>query len=46
MNIRADLKGIGIIVLVAAATMAIVARVPAVRDVIFPDAVGFAFARD
>ena len=44
MNIRADLRGIGIIVLVAAATMAIVARVPAIRGVIFPDAVGLAFA--
>ena len=39
MNIRADLKGISVIVLVAAATMAIVARVPAIRDVVSPVAV-------
>ena len=45
MNIRVDLKGIGFIVLVAAATMAIVARVPAIRDVIFPVAIRPVVAR-
>ena len=45
MNIKADWRGIGIIVLVAAATMAIVTRVPAIRDVIFPDAVRPVVAR-
>ena len=45
MNIRADLKGISVIALVAAATMAVVARVPAIRDVVSPVAVRPVVAR-
>ena len=38
MNIRADLRGIGVIALTAVVVMAIVSRWPAIRRVILPQA--------